>query len=240
MLNDQVFAILSKAPNTVSVGQISHLAKSYFISTPLVCALSKGFNTVECQAANETECLITTFDNNSILLLDPETGSIKTTVYPPPTSTNIQMTLYSMALKRVFVFLQSGTFCVYKVEGRETATLEKLQKNKQLKDYEGKSLTQTITALILCSLKPPETDNEIFGETFKYNPKNKKSERSPPKDDASEISVSSSSTELNNEPDEGLNDQCEHFLVMGLSKGSVIFVRVDHIEHIYARFSVHK
>ena len=27
---------------------------------------------------------------------------------------------------------------------------------------------------------------------------------------------------------------------MGLSKGSVIFVRVNHIEHIYARFSVHK
>ena len=35
----------------------------------------------------------------------------------------------------------------------------------------------------------------------------------------------------------------EGFLVMGLSKGNVIFVRadhIDHIEHIYARFSVHK
>ena len=86
--------------------------------------------------------MITTFDNNSVLLLDPETGAVKSTIYPPPTPTNIQKTLYSMALKRVFVFLQTGTFCVYKVEGRETATLENLQFPKQLKDKEGKSLSQ--------------------------------------------------------------------------------------------------
>ena len=71
-----------------------------------------------------------------------------------------------MALKRVFVFLESGIFCVYKVEGRETATLENLQMPEKLRDYEGKKLTQTITALMLCSLEPPKTDNEIFGDTF--------------------------------------------------------------------------
>ena len=96
--------------------------------------------------------MITTFDNNSVLLLDPETGAVKSTIYPPPTPTNIQKTLYSMALKRVFVFLQTGTFCVYKVEGRETATLENLQFPKQLKDKEGKSLSQQITSLTLCCL----------------------------------------------------------------------------------------
>ena len=126
MLNDHVFAILSKGPNLVSVGKISHLAKSYFISTPLVRALAKGFPTMERLATNQTESLIATFNNNSILLLDPETGTIKSTIYPPPTPTNIQKTLYCMALRRVFVFLESGIFCVYKFEGRETATLEKL------------------------------------------------------------------------------------------------------------------
>ena len=65
-----------------------------------------------------------------MLLFDPETGAVQSTIYPPPTPTNIQKTLYSMARKRVFVFLQTGTFCVYKVEGRETATLEKLQSPK--------------------------------------------------------------------------------------------------------------
>ena len=73
-------------------------------------------------------------------------------------------------LKRVFVFLQSGTFCVYKVDGRETATLEKLQFPKQLIDYEKKPLSQTITALMLCSLTPPATDNEIFGDLKGYDP----------------------------------------------------------------------
>ena len=141
MLDDRVFAIMSKGPNVVSVGQISHLAKSYFISTPLVRALAKGFVSMDSLAANKTDSLIATFDNNSILLLDPETGSIKSTIYPPPTPTNIQTTLYSMALKRVFVFLQSGIFCVYKVEGRDTATLEKLQMPEKLRDYEGKKLT---------------------------------------------------------------------------------------------------
>ena len=30
-------------------------------------------------------------------------------------------------------------------------------------------MTQTITALNLCVTEPPEIDNEIFGEAFKYN-----------------------------------------------------------------------
>ena len=75
-----------------------------------------------------------------------------------------------MALKRVLVFLKTGTFCVYKVEGRETATLEKLQFPKQLKDGEGKSLSQTITALSLCAMAPPKIDSEIFSESVKYAP----------------------------------------------------------------------
>ena len=36
------------------------------------------------------------------------------------------------------------------------------------------------------------------------------------------------------------SEHSEQFLVMGLSKGSVVFVKVNHIEHIYARFSIHK
>ena len=31
----------------------------------------------------------------------------------------------------------------------------------------------------------------------------------------------------------------DEFLIMGLSKGTIIFVRVDDLESIYARFSVH-
>ena len=108
-------------------------------------------------------------------MLDPQTGSIKSTIYPPPTPTNIDKILYTIYLKRVLVFLQSGTFCVYKVDGRDTATLEKLQFDKQLKDYEGKCLSQQITALTLCSVEPPRIDSEIFSEARPVASKGKSS-----------------------------------------------------------------
>ena len=39
---------------------------------------------------------------------------------------------------------------------------------------------------------------------------------------------------------DGQESRDERFLVLGLSKGSVIFVQVDSLEKIYARFNVHK
>lgn len=80
---------MSKGPNKITIGQISHLAKSYFITQPPVTALSKAYKTASNRQDNCTESLITTFDNNSVLLLDPETGAVKSTIYPPPTPTNI-------------------------------------------------------------------------------------------------------------------------------------------------------
>ena len=129
------------------------------------------------------------------MLLDPDTGAVKSTIYPPPTPTNIAKTLYSIALKRVFVFLQTGTFCVYKVQDRETATLEKLQFPKQLKDYEGKSLSQAITCLTLCSFEPPQVDSEIFSDTFKYNPKALQTKKVQMRGGNGEHAASSSSEE---------------------------------------------
>ena len=40
--------------------------------------------------------------------------------------------------------------------------------------------------------------------------------------------------------DSQYDDEVENFLLMGLSKGSVIFVKVQQLSLIYARFSVHK
>ena len=169
LINDHIFAIFSKGPsNRIEIGQISHLATSYFISKPRVLDLSKGFSSKAKIDQNKTEALISTFDNNSILLLRPQDGSVLSTIYPPPTPTNIAQTMYCMYLKRVFVLLQTGTICVYKTHDRETATLEKLQFPKELKDYEGKSLNQTITALTLGSITPPRVDCEIFSDVHKF------------------------------------------------------------------------
>ena len=106
LINDHIFAIFSKGPsNRIEIGQISHLATSYFISKPRVLDLSKGFSSKSMIDKNETEALISTFDNNSILLLKPQDGSVLSTIYPPPTPTNIAQTMYCMYLKRVFVLL---------------------------------------------------------------------------------------------------------------------------------------
>jgi hypothetical protein len=39
---------------------------------------------------------------------------------------------------------------------------------------------------------------------------------------------------------EGNREANDHFLVMGLSKGAIVFVRVDKLDRIYARFPLHK
>ena len=138
-----------------------------------------------------------------------------------------------MALKRVFVFLQTGTFCVYKVEGRETATLENLQFPKQLKDKEGKSLSQQITSLTLCCLQPPSVDSEIFNEAFKYNPQISDAGKAEMKEGQDEVLASSSSASVMEGEEDSVSadsqyeDEVENFLLMGLSKGSVIFVKVQ-------------
>lgn len=70
--------------------------------------------------------MIVTFDNNSIMLLDPNDGKTKSIIYPPPSMSPIANVVYNKALKRVFVLLENGSFCVYRVQHRDTATLEKL------------------------------------------------------------------------------------------------------------------
>ena len=156
-----------------------------------------------------------------------------------------------MALKRVLVFLKTGTFCVYKVEGRETATLEKLQFPKQLKDGEGKSLSQTITALSLCAVAPPKIDSEIFSESVKYTPAGNLINKGIQKTGEDEVLPSSSSSDYEETEsarsfdDDGKvkgdeHSHTENFIAMGLSKGSVVFVHMLKLGEIYARFSVHK
>ena len=133
--------------------------------------MNKAFTNYPNMQMNRTESLMISFDNNSILMLWPDDGLIKSTIYPPPTPTSITQVIFCMAIQRVFVLLESGNLCVYKVNNRETATLDKLQFAKDFKDYEGKSLSQKITAMNIISVTPPKTDCEILSEIHKYIPK---------------------------------------------------------------------
>ena len=140
---------------------------------------------------------------------------------------------------------------MYKVEGRETATLAKLQFPKQLKDGEGKSLSQTITALSLCAMAPPKIDSEIFSESVKFSTRINQTNKNIQKEGEDEVLPSSSSSDFEEtesshslDDDNRVNgqehDHTEYFIAMGLSKGSVVFVHMHKLGEIYARFSVHK
>jgi WD40 repeat protein len=125
LLNEKVFAMFTKShKNRVDIGRISHLAQNYFISKSTIQHLEKAFMNMPCKQTNKTESLMVAFDNNSSLLLWPEDGTIRSTIYPPPTPTNISQLVYCMALNRVFLLLASGNLCIYKAHNRETATLD--------------------------------------------------------------------------------------------------------------------
>lgn len=189
------------------------------------------------------------FDNNSTLLLWPEDGSIKSIVYPPPTPTSIAQVIYCMSLRRVFLLLASGSLCVYKVHNRETATLDKLVLSHHLRDYEGKKLSQQITAMNIISIEPPVFDCEIFSELHKLRQDRKVFKEST---DSDNTEVSDLKTDVDCSPTKKRLDildevsrqkalyRNDDYLVAGLETGMIIFVNVHNLEQIYARFSVHR
>lgn len=114
--------------------------------------------------------------------------------------------------------LKTGSICIYKID-RETGTLESLRESKSLKDYEGKNMQQSISCIKNCSTAPPQYDCEIPPDLYKYvEPTNPDYEFITPED----------------------GEVLDQFLVIGLSKGTVIFVKVNNLSHIYARFSIHR
>lgn len=71
-----------------------------------------------------------------------------------------------MALKRVIVMLENGSFCVYRVHKRSTGKLDSMLYSRSIKSYapESKSLTQKVTCMSLGSIVPPMEDCEIFSK----------------------------------------------------------------------------
>lgn len=83
-------------------------------------------------------------------------------------------------------------------------------------------MNQGITCITTAYTGPPQYDCEIFSDLYKY--------REPVDPDYQFIQDP-------DDPDEGNIDQ---FLVIGLSKGTILFVKVNNMDHIYARFSIHR
>ena len=193
-----------------------------------------------------------------MVLLNPLDQNVISTIYPPPTPAEVTKVFYCTAIQRMFLFLggknpnseESGEasiegdnsdtkgtkksdmegdspdpkgtkICVYKCD-QQTGTLEKLKESKSIKDYEGKSMNQAITCISTCYTKPPQYDCEIFSDLHKY--------KEPTCPDYDFIGTM----------DEINNCELDTFLIIGLSKGTIVFVRVNNLDHIYSRFSLHR
>ena len=77
-------------------------------------------------------------------------------------------------------------------------------------------------------------DCEILSELYRYN---------PPSYVKADNGSDSEALESDVDFEEDIRDPNKPndiFLVMGLSKGTIISVWVDHLQHIYARFSLHR
>jgi hypothetical protein len=139
LINHKIYAMIFKS--FIEIGLISHLASSYYISKQPIRCLGKCFKTNQQRESNNPYALFISFDDDSIVLLNPlEPDVIISTIYPPPTSNQVVKVLYCTSIQRMFLLLKTGSICVYHVE-KETGTLEQLKESKSLKDYEGKPMT---------------------------------------------------------------------------------------------------
>lgn len=219
LISDSIYALVFR--RAVEIGLISHLATSYFISKQTIHGLGKCFSSNSNQYLNQADSMYIHFSDNSIVMLNPETKMVTSTIYPPPTPTEVQQVFYCPSIQRMFLFLKTGSLCIYKID-KETGILEKIQDPKVFKDYEHKPLAQTISFIGTCRTEPPKYDCEILSDLHKY--------KEPAMPDYYFRGP-------RREVEAGLLDK---FLVMGLSKGTIVFVRLDNLENIYARFSIHR
>ena len=88
----------------------------------------------------------------------------------------------------------------------------------QIKDGLGRSVNQVITAATFCETIPPKYDVENTNEDVNANQESL----------------------YNQNLNKYSQDLVQRFLVLGLSKGVVLFLHVDKIDQIYSRFFFHK
>jgi len=206
LLNDKLFAWFYY--DKVKICKLQHLAHSFCNPNSKVKKIDKWFDSLASKEQNKPMAVYVLWDDNSTLIYKPD-GKQISIIYPPPTAKELLAVEYSMSLNRFFILLSSGTICIYKYD-KETAILEKLQYPNQLKDSEGRAMSQTITTLSFCNVIPPRYDWEIVREE---------------------------SYVQENFCEETKN---EDMMIIGFSKGTFIFVNLYETESIYARFSIHR
>jgi WD40 repeat protein len=221
LLSEKIFACFYN--DQIKIGKLHHLALSFHSSNIEVKQIKKMFRNSDQKEKNTADTVMTLFSDNSVHLQSSDRVDSKmiSTIYPPPTAKNVVFLGYCMNLDRIFLMLVSGTICVYRINQAETAILEKMLQSNMIKDAIGKVLNQSITSICFSATIPPKFDVDIYNEASLSNAK---------------VMKEKYEEQLAKYP----ADKTDRFLALGLSKGSVIFLQVDQIDFIYARFSFHR
>ena len=103
LINERVYAMIFK--NKIEIGLISHLVSSNFITKQNIIGLGKCFLNQQDKIQNKTNKFFISFDDNSVIVYNPEEQVVESTVYPPPTSAEVNRVFYCMSIQRMFLFL---------------------------------------------------------------------------------------------------------------------------------------
>jgi WD40 repeat protein len=221
LLSEKIFACFYN--DQIKIGKLHHLALSFLSSKIEVKQIQKMFKNEESERLNVSDTIMTLFSDNSVSfqVCDREDAQDISTIFPPPTAKEVVFLSYCMNLDRIFLMLVTGALCVYRMNEARTAILEKMLYPNMIKDESGKVLNQVVTSICFTSVIPPKYDVEMWNEHASSS---------------NNIMEKFHKEQKRKFPE----DQTHRFVVMGLAKGTVIFLPIDQIDLIYARFSFHR
>jgi len=117
LLDNLQFACFER--NQIQIGKVLDIVYLMHKSqTNVVCA-GQCFTDMERLKENWPYAIYSQFRDNSIKLLAPKPEAdvkIKSTIYPPPNSDNIEVVRFSTILKQIIVFVRSGIIYFYRLE----------------------------------------------------------------------------------------------------------------------------
>ena len=121
---------------TVTTNAVHLILKNYLAVDAEIKEVQTGFDSIEDYREHQVGFTISKCSDNSAFI--QRIGEQhKCTLYPPPSSQNIETVMHSITLNRVIVLLANCSLCVYKSH-RETALLEKILQQSELRDAEDK------------------------------------------------------------------------------------------------------
>ena len=114
------------------------MLKNYLAADAEIQQVTTGFDSLKDYNRHKVGFTVSICTDNSAFI--QKLGEQhKCTLYPPPSAQKIAMVKHSISLNRIIVLLTNFSLCVYKIN-RETALLEKILQQSEIRDAEDKAV----------------------------------------------------------------------------------------------------